>query len=126
MNRVHKTECDFFAVMRKFKLNRRMLAELLEVNKETLKNWIKEEKIPTKHLNALHTITHQRAAEIQKWAYCDLDELCDDLCVSYAECADLLVASAPNLTTWRKRQRVPRNRLHLVQKLQCQIENNSY
>lgn len=122
MNRVEKVQCNLAARMRKLGVSQRMMAKLLHVNQASVGQWIKAKKIPLKHLATLTAITPKKAAEVQKWTNYDLNALRYELCITHTELADLLETSTTMLTAWKRRHRVPRNRLPLIQKLQRQIE----
>ncbi len=126
MNRVEKIKCNLVARMKTLRVSQHMLAKLLNTHQASIGQWKKAGKIPIKHLAALNAITPKQAATVQKWADYDLHTLREELCITHTELAELLFTSTTMLTAWKRRKRIPRNRLHLVQKLQCQIKNNSY
>lgn len=125
MQRLEKTEYDLIALMEKFSINRRILAQLLGKSREAVGEWVKDGMLPTKYLTALHAITDEKAEKARTWFDCDLDALREALGITYAKLAIKLKASRQNLTTWRRDGRVPRDRLKLVRKLERQIANSS-
>lgn len=125
MRRLEKTNYDLIAFMKEFSINRRMLAQLLHTSRESAGEWVKDGMLPTKHLAALNAITPLKVTKIQRWFDCDLDALRKALGITYAKLAKKLEASPQNLTTWRRRGRVPCDRLRLVRKLKRRIERSA-
>ncbi len=109
------------ACMGILKVNRRMLAELLGINRSSLRKWEKAEKIPAKYLPALYAITPEKTAEVQRWADYDLDGLREISDLTYTKLARALQSSRANLTTWRRDGRIPRDRLPFVQELKKKL-----
>lgn len=107
------------AFFKKFRINERMSADFVGVERRTIARWRRRGSVPVEHFARLQTMTERKAKELRAWQWvrCDLALLQKRLGCNQEALAKKLGTSGPNVKNWKTQHRIPRAYLEKIRAL---------